>query len=115
MSRFIAQVQQYQANNRGNVPKSNAWDSFRTSYLETNGDEFYDPLGDKYEIKDEGDLTTQDVDDKGKKLTSFDHTIHVYHKATCGTESAVYQAGSSTRKLAILYKLEGAGTYCGQI
>lgn len=124
MSRFLAQINQYQANNRGNVPTkagehkwtgddaSTDWGKFHSGYLVGNGDDFTDPGGDGYWVKDEGTVTS----DKTLDVTAVDYFIHVYHGATCtSTEGKVTKAtNSSARKIAIMYKLEGAGIYCGE-
>ena len=126
MSRFAAQIQQYQSNNRGNVPKTagvsddtkdNDWGNFLKNYLQTNGDDFTDPSGEKYQVNDKGSLSSGTGGyANGSDENKFDgKTITVYHSAKCGTEQAEYLSGSSTRKIAILYKLEGAGTYCGEL
>ena len=126
MSRFLAQVNQYQANNRGNVPTSTGehkwggtddatdWGKFHTGYLVGNGDDFTDPGGDGYWVNDHGTVGT---DGASLTVTAVDYFIHVYHGATCSAteEGKVDKASnSSNRKIAILYKLEGAGVYCGE-
>ena len=155
MSRFLSQVNQYQANNRGKVPTAagehqcannvstllpitasttsmipsvaaddtpatpaattdtSDWCTFMDSYLKNASDDFSDPGGSGYWIKDEGSLTS---DTAALSASTMDYYIHVYHGANCDeTEATVKKATSgSSRKIAILYKLEGAGTYCGE-
>lgn len=124
MSRFLAQINQYQSNNRGNVPTAAGehkwtgtdantdWGKFHDGYLVGNGDDFTDPGGEGYWVNDHGTITA----DTTLNVTAVDSFIHVYHGATCTTtEGKVTKApNSSARKIAILYKLEGAGIYCGE-
>ena len=110
MSRFAAQIQQYQANNRGNVPATNKWNDFITSYLKTGGDDFTDPDGTAYTVTAKAYDTSQA---SVSALSTFDHVIHVYTNAKCNGEEVV--KGTGTRNVAFQYKLEGAGTYCGNV
>ncbi|MBR0480745.1 type II secretion system protein [Candidatus Saccharibacteria bacterium] len=125
MSRFIAQINQYQANNRGKVPTAAGehkwdasdtgdWRTFHDGYLVGNGDDFTDPGGSGYWVNDHGKITADTTLPAG--TTSVDYFIHVYHGASCSdVEGTVKKSeNASDRKIAILYKLEGAGVYCGE-
>ena len=118
MSRFSSQITQYQTNNRGKVPTTQAqWNTFITSYMKAANDTFEDPDGTAYKISETGTSLTSGTT---KKITQFnssvsgknlDHTIYIVHKAHCEGETAAYSSGE--RNLAFLYQLEGAGVYCG--
>ncbi len=114
LARFAAQITQYSSNNRGKVPhtgfsteadQTNQWKAFLADYLNSNGDEFVDPDGNAYAVKYMGDST------KYTAAPTFDHEIKVYGNAKCDGEKIVASTGE--RKVAFLYKLEGAGVYCG--
>ncbi len=115
MSRVISQLQQYMANNRGALPTTAAQlngsgegashtAGFIDNYLRSNGDEFLDPDGNAY---------TFAVGTNGSEGLSFDHVIHYYVGMKCEGENASGNLGN--RRAAIRYKLENAGTYCGNI
>lgn len=160
MARFAAQIQQYQANNRGKVPNNTAdgsktttvsvakkavdsyggtipypntaagtgtlngstdglWSNFLENYMWAANDDFTDPGGTPYGVIDHGKAQKGATDnlDSGAPTKDLDYVIHVWHGAICGTEEgkiAVSTSGS-TRKLAFVYKLEGAGYYCGEV
>ncbi|MBQ9029636.1 type II secretion system protein [Candidatus Saccharibacteria bacterium] len=76
---------------------------------------FIDPDGEPIFIKEACDIKN-DADCNGEKVLNWNankHEIYVYTQATCEGESAVEVPTSSTRAVAFRYKLEGAGTYCG--
>lgn len=74
--------------------------------------EFVDPDGWYYGLQfitatnDGGTLTPKPAEDG----STFSHIITVYKHASCSGETATYS--SNARDYAILYKLEGSGTYC---
>ena len=114
MSRFMSQLAQYQANNGGSVPgdSGDAWDDFINAYMEVGDEEFVDPSGSNYQV---GSVTTCTSGSNGcaQKSSADDYKtgkIRVYINASCNGEAPKYEAG--TRKIAITYKLEGAGIYC---
>lgn len=131
MSRFASQITQYSSNNRGKIPAKGKWQKFMVDYLtldpelETTGNmsanlqnsadegrnKFVDPDGTTYDIDDTKVCTLGDAGCEGDKTLEFDHKIYVYLNAECQDEIAVKSTGS--RKVAFRYKLEGAGTYCG--
>lgn len=110
MARFIAQLSQYQANNKGKTPTD--WSKFVTDYLRAGGDSFNDPFGDDvpYVTKKE-ECTSGSCNNKSDATDTSTGTIRVYDNATCDGENPTYSKGKN--KIAITYKLEGAGTYCG--
>ena len=111
LARFASQISQYSANNRGKVPTGQAeWESFSRDYMNVdkkteNEVTFVDPDGKYYEIKYAGEVGNY------KSAPTFDHIIYVYSSATCDGEKPVASTGA--RKVAFIYKLEGAGVYCG--
>lgn len=115
MARFLSQINQYQANNSGNVPDDYA--DFITKYLEAGGDTFNDPsTGETYTIASKitdcsGTDKVKCAFDKNAEISGTMGEINIYTNAKCEGESAVYEQGK--RKIAIRIKLEGAGTYCG--
>ena len=116
MSRVISQLQQYQANNRGAVPASSSdLTSFMSNYLRTGGDEFLDPDGEEYTFTYKGSFFTASSlsGDQTPPATAIDHVIYYYQGGRCEGEKIVKATGK--RNAAIFYKLEGAGTYCGNI
>ena len=129
MSRVASQLQQYQANNRGAIPTTTTeLTSFMTNYLRTGtegstssgNDEFLDPDGEEYafELKGSfftisGSASTVLTGDQTPPVTSIDHKIYYYVGGRCEGEKIVKATGK--RNAAFFYKLEGAGTYCGNI
>ena len=124
MARFLSQLNQYQANNKGRLPAEGEWNStFIPSYLKAGGDSFEDPSsGVTYEVV-EGDACGSStcpenapvdlggVANDGASNDVKIGTIHVNRNARCEGEKLVYVKGE--RKIAIRIKLEGAGVYCG--
>lgn len=115
MSRFLSQLAQYQANNNSNVPGSkDAFNNFIANYLRVNGDTFADPSGTNYVVNNYTTCTNAANGCQQKSTAATDYQsgyINVYTNATCSGETPQYEKG--TRKIAITYKLEGAGIYCG--
>ena len=123
ISRVQAAIQSFQKVNRGRVPAfdgtaSQAWGScdpeaptgFCQRFLLVGGDTFEDPDGTPYSFApgEPNDVLTGSAEGLGSG--QFDHIIYVYQSATCNGEVAVASTGS--RKVALLYKLEGGGTAC---
>ena len=114
MARFASQLAQYQANNYSKVPADVAgWNSFIANYLRSNGDNFADPSGKDYYVKDITVCSTDAASCKQKSVEAdtADAAIHIYTNATCSGEDPQYKAGA--KYIAFTYKLEGAGIYCG--
>lgn len=138
---FLNTVKDYQKNNRGTLPGASENDKLKTGSVTVNyendvlssepgattwagfyknylGDDFIDPNGEHYNLT---------VSRCGAAVTSSDcingnlgdvdfpngYNISVVIQATCSGERAV--ATSNPRKLAVIYKLEGAGIYCNNI
>ena len=129
MARFLSQLQQYQANNRNKVPalEVSKWskdNGFIKNYLNAGGDTFDDPDGTAYDVA--GFCVTSSNTDcsstvgtakKPNDALSWDsdkHNIYVYTNARCDGEDVKYVA-NAPNQVAIRYKLEGAGTYCGSL
>lgn len=113
-ARFLSQIQSYQSNNRDALPTN--WVDFVDRYLKVDGDPFADPDGADYvvEAQECGSGPTVACTGAANSMTSFlenGHVLHVVTKATCDGEKAIGSTGN--RKIAILYKLEGGGIYCG--
>ncbi len=91
------------------------WGAFLDNYMWAANDTFTDPGGTAYAVGDHGKITAKQT--LSLNNNQMDFIIHVYHGAICGaTEGTVdVSTSGSTRKLAILYKLEGAGYYCGEV
>ena len=129
MGRFISQVMQYQTNNGRKVPGNTTADwndtttGFIAKYLTSGGDTFADPDGNNYQVGGvcivtsntacgTGGNGTQKKPNDNLTWDADKDKIYVYKNAKCNGENAVYVA-SSPNQMAIRYKLEGAGTYCG--
>ena len=123
MARFLSQLNQYQANNGGKVPAATKtdYDKFIADYLRVQTttattsaqDQFADPSGQNYNVASVT-VCTNSANGCKQASTSDDYktgNIRVYTNATCNGENPKYLQGE--RKIAITYKLEGAGTYCG--
>lgn len=116
MARLLSQLNQYQANNNGAVPgDSTKFGTFITDYLIVGGnDKFADPSGENYKVKSFTKCTN--ASSCTQKSAAGDYqtgSIAVYQQAKCDGESPSYTPGLN--KIAITYKLEGAGIYCGNI
>lgn len=109
MMTLISAIKQYQSNNRGAVPTSSA---AVTKYI---GDGFGDPSGEEYKLNfvSCGKSVAGDNCTTSYTGASFPNNfeIAVVSGATCNGENAVQS--NNPRKLAVLYKLEGGGVYCG--
>ena len=137
MMSLLKEIKSYQTNNRGSLPmaKSNkdivqwktignptatTWAGFFKNYM---GEKFVDPDGSHYNlivVK----CTAANVSDEcvasefpdlnnlsSKSFPYSDYSIVIVTQATCSGDKAVGVA--NPRKLAVLYRLEGAGVYCG--
>lgn len=127
MARFLSQLNQYQANNAGKVPDQGGttaatWNSsFIAPYLRVEKsatgstavaeDQFVDPSGVDYTVASVTECSSGDCKQKSENDDYKSGYIRVYTNATCNGEDPTYIQGD--RKIAITYKLEGAGTYCG--
>ena len=123
MARFLSQLNQYQANNGGKVPtpaNKTQYDNFIANYLrvQTNTsnvnssqDAFADPSGENYNAASVTVCTNNNCRQASVADDYKTGNIRVYTNAKCNGEDPEYIKGD--RKVAITYKLEGAGTYCG--
>lgn len=128
LGRMTSAIQQYQTNNNGKLPADGKLDPTENSALPTcsttsatgsaacfvanymNGvnateNEFFDPDGWYYGLTIE-DMTSGQTE----SLSEFDHIVYMFKHARCEGETAVFS--NNSRDYAIMYKLEGAGTYC---
>lgn len=107
LSRFMTSVSNYQSNNRGNVPTTQAELTTASTglvdkYIKVNGDSFADPGGTDYTVTLSG---------SGAYATDVPaNTVLYFTGATCAGENAA--AASGTRKVAARIDLEGGGSYC---
>ena len=125
MSRFISQLAQYQANNSGRTPGvtnatptanevksayNTANTGFIAAYLKAGGDTFADPSGTEYTVESVTICNSSSCQQASGSDTGGSGKIRVYLNASCNGETPKYEAGA--QKVAITYKLEGAGIYC---
>ena len=121
LSRAITAVQNYQTNNKGNIPDFSS--TFISNYLKTAGDTFKDPSGTDYKFykNSTGTTDTEGIADCGATTSGSNCTVQAptefksglivaVKEATCNGEKAVYTSGDS--RFALLMKLEGAGVAC---
>ncbi|RYC75019.1 type II secretion system protein [Candidatus Nanosyncoccus alces] len=134
---FLETVKKYQTNNRGALPSLSGlsstrvmwdriitdesdedyseWEGFYADYL---GDRFVDPDGEHYKLyvlncsATRAGQNCSNSELSGLSDSSFpnDYQLYVVLQAECSGESAVKT--SNPRKIATLYRLEGAGVYC---
>ena len=138
MMGFLKELKSFQTNNRGALPTGGdtvmnytwgtdtlndapelSWGGFMRDYM---GEDFVDPDGVHYNLTVakcgavgvNEDCVVAGID----KLSSLselafpnDYKLIVVTQATCEGEKPVGVA--NPRKVAVLYRLEGAGTYCG--
>ena len=107
--------------NANGATKDTTWAGFYKKYL---GDKFIDPDGDNYTLKvvrcgndtPDAECTNGNTAGAGELRGLYDVTfpndykVYVVTQASCLGDKAVKT--SNPRKLAVLYKLEGAGIYC---
>jgi prepilin-type N-terminal cleavage/methylation domain-containing protein len=109
IDRFFAAIQNYQSNNKGNVPvltheKLNV--EFVDNYLKINGENFNDPSGVGYYF-----ASAYHKYDEPITLTGTGpRIIHIRQAAKCASETMVSAKGVNKFALAIV--LEGGRVYC---
>lgn len=128
LGRMIASVGDYQSNNNGRIPfggtstpKSIA--TFINRYidktcegedpmaLECKGDDFRDPEGDVYKMKEVGEIADTDVD-VSKEITS-EKTFYVFYNASCGEKEGRADGDArASREVAIFMKLSDGTIVC---
>ena len=97
-SRFMAQLNQYETNNRGAVPPASAIDSFANSYLKRDQGEFKDPkTGANYTIS---------------RFAGGTAHFQYATPARCNGENIESVSSGSTRAAAVRIQLEGSGFFC---
>ena len=109
MSRFMSAIQSYQSNNNGNLPTLTTQagsTAFLNNYLKQDVGEFVDPDGTNYSINTNIDPGNQVA------AGNIDHNIFFVSGARCGEDGNTIE-NDGARNYAILYRLEGAGVYCG--
>ena len=136
LSRVDTSLVQYQTNNQGtgngNLPQPGSWEakstfedscknntacSFVRNYMNSGTadnvttNSFEDPDGTLYslEIMNADILKSEDWSYQNKKGAAMDHFIYIFPAAKCKGELVTKD---SARHFAIVYRLEGAGTYC---
>ena len=129
LSGMMTQITQYQANNRNKLPEGTGavtvgsngkadetsgnkeWAKFYNAYLGPNNDElFEDPNGNSYTLNVSACTGANACPTIPTDFAAQNYVINVVTNANCDGEKVVYNSGS--RKLAIVYKLEGGGTFC---
>ena len=115
---FIQAIKKYQTNNRGALPSSTYdWDKMRLNYFNNKRD----PDGSDYSLVVRAcgesvgtDCSKNDANQELEKIkeTKFPngYKLIVVTQATCDGDLAV--GTNNPRKVAVLYKLEGAGVFC---
>lgn len=96
--------------------------SWKAFYRDSFDDSFGDPVGGTYNLvitkctldatKYDQDCTVSEAKAANDATFPNDYKIYVVVGAKCNGEKAVGSA--NTRKVAVLYKLEGGGVYCGE-
>lgn len=123
-ARLESAITNFQTNNNGKLPgtgsytgservescASGAPDACRVVNVYLNGvnsdeNSFIDPDGTPYTLN-----ITNDADTANQASSSFDHTVYLLIRGRCDGETAT--ANGNPRDYAVLYKLEGSGTYC---
>lgn len=122
LARVATAITQFQTNNNGNLPKTSNYtgqsspthggtnDAARLvgDYLnatDATANSFKDPDGTLYNLNIVASAPSAST------LNSSRHTIFVVHKAYCDGE-VTSTRNANANDYAILYKLEGSGTYC---
>lgn len=103
LSRTITAINNYQSNNRGQLPSN--WATFVTNYLTVNGDTFTDPSGTNYVINAGNSAPTVP-----STFNSSSPVIFATTGATCNGENVT--TGQGANKIALQMKLEGGGIAC---
>lgn len=121
---YLEQLKKYQSNNRGALPNSiTEWNAFLNNYLKNKN--FFDPSGGDYrQDVVTCDQTTSngvqvDAACNNSKINEVyssyfpynNYTMLVVTQASCNGDRPIKT--SNPRNVAVLYRLEGAGVYCG--
>ncbi|MBR3122486.1 type II secretion system protein [Candidatus Saccharibacteria bacterium] len=124
IAKFLEKVKNYQENNRGALPggsdrlpinvtittsssDNTSWAGFYKEYL---GDKFIDPDGKPYVLSIRSCDSATECGNLDKASFPNNYTMLVIKQAQC--DGTVAKPTGNPRKLAVIYKLEGAGAYC---
>lgn len=141
MARVLSAVNDYQANNNGNVPKSGEeLKNFVSRYLDESctadtgtwyantsncGDQFKDPDGTGYNIMSRGtsggyvdqdsgtDYYKVDMGNTSGANKGFNHQILLVHGYVCSDIEGKVKKAAGNNIVSVLYTLEGGAIYCG--
>ena len=112
---LVSAIKKFQSNNRGALPTGN-WKEALAQYLDN---ELEDPSGGSYDLvveKCAGASANAPCGDKyAASAMTFpnDYKLYIVTQAKCsGDETTGVEASSNPRRYAVLYKLEGGGSYC---
>lgn len=126
---FVEAVNDYQTNNSGRTPfdDGSVNKNFVKRYIDPDvewsarasvgnevsscGKSFKDPDGKCYQMVVDG-MAEDNVVNKSIDMGDFDHTIHVYQKARCGSKEGTYTAGTGRRQIAMFYANEDGTIIC---
>lgn len=118
MAMLVTQLNNYQANNRGQLPHQTspnkqveAYNSFISKYVSYSGESFTDPLtGDDYEVSKFIQCSSSECEIASIDKESGLGKINIYSNARCMDYSLEY--AESDRKIAIVTGLEAGGIVC---
>ena len=118
MAMLVTQLNNYQANNRGQLPHQTspnkqveAYNSFISKYMSYSGESFTDPLtGDDYEVSKFIQCSSSECEIASIDKDSGLGKIDIYSNARCMDNSLEY--AESDRKIAIVTVLEAGGIVC---
>lgn len=114
VTKVIREIKDYQTNNRGSLPSD--WTKFHTDYLD--GENFMDPDGTEYALitvqctasKVDTACTNNQLEQLANASFPNNYKMYIVQEAACSGDKAI--KSSNPRKVAVLYRLERAGTYC---
>ncbi len=107
-----------------NDSKADSWGGFYRDHLKEG---FKDPNGENYRlkvVKCKGSITNAACEEPAKSLAENlnnqvfpnNFTLNLFTQAKCaGDDRTGVVASSNSRKMAILYKMEGGGIYCADL
>ena len=117
---YLEQLKKYQSNNRGALPGTTLgeWNSkFFGKYFDGS---FVDPSGGKYQmslvscgnVSADANCNSTEISKVYSSAFPYkNYTLLVVTQATCNGDTPIKT--SNPRNVAVLYRLEGAGVYCG--
>ena len=126
MAKVISAIKKYQTNNRGALPKAenphdapDVWEEALAPYLPEG---FVDPSGSPYGYNYVIDCVKEDCAELPQEMRNMENQVFqgetsyngivIVVGAKCDGSDAVKTANA--RKVAVVYKLEGGGKYCGE-